>query len=116
MNNLDPEERHEVHNARVIEVTAGDISGKEFVASLVQQVGLTFNEAMHEWENIKSHSAIAGKTVGERVMYPYEDGFRVGVICRFFGSHMGVVVLTDVNDTWSMRVPFSLIELKVVKS
>jgi hypothetical protein len=122
MTKLDPDERHEVHAARVNELCAGDISGKEFVHSLVHQVGFTTQEAREQWQALKDQGQIAIYSKAAcrlMVEYPVEIKagmfeFRRGMISSLYGSDLGAVVQTSEN-AFSMRVPFSLFELRLAK-
>lgn len=129
MNRLDPDERHQVHNARILELQSGEISGKEFVSSLVSQVGFSTLEARGQWQELKDQGSIAIYDLAKSrcmVQYPFimQEGcgrimpvieWRKGLITLLYGSDLGAIVQTDPFDQFSVRFPFALFELRLCK-
>lgn len=128
MTDLDPDERHEVHNARVLELCSGEISGKEFVHSLIHQVGLSAIEAKEQWQALHDQGQIKIYDVaGPRcmILYPREDAassgnikvthWQRGMITSMYANMQGAIVQTS-EDVFSMRVPFALFELRLCET
>lgn len=127
MAKLDPDERRDVHTARVDEICSGEISGDEFVCSLVNQVGLSTLEAKACWQALKDDGKIAiYDRAQSRCMveypfpiardnrgYPRSVEYRRGMITAIYAKD-GAIVQTGEN-VFSMRVPFSLFELRLAK-
>ena len=110
---LTRDERHEIHEARINELIDGSISGKEFVKSLIEQVGFSTDEARSQW-----HELFTAKTPliyqvrsGAPVSVETKVGWQQGRITSFYGSDLGAVVELESG----YRVPFSLFELRVRK-
>jgi len=111
-NQLDPDERHTVHNERVRELIAGEISGKEFVKSLIEQVGFSEIESRRQYQDVKTHSYLAIDDIksGSRVSCPHGDIFLPGKVTSLYGSGAGAICELD---NMVSRFPFSLFELRV---
>ena len=112
---LTADEKHEVHNARVIEFESGAISGKEFVFSLVNQCGFSEMEAKREWQQIRDlgNVEIYKKNCGDVVYYqrPHVPEWEAARVLNFYAQSVGVVV--DIGN--GLQVPFSLFELRAMK-
>lgn len=113
---LDAQERHEVHGARVKELISGEISGKEFIASLISQVEFSETEAREQYEAVRGNFAIAiyavrtnGYVSAPIKITDKDIRWRDGRVTSFYGANRdGAIVEID-----GLRVPFSLFELRV---
>jgi len=115
---LTRDERHEVHNERIRELIAGEISGKEFVASLMEQVGFTQVEASEQYHAVKQEFPVAifQLKIGGRIeALTNASGIHIstwhrGKIVSFYAGDLGAIVELDGIPS---RFPFSLYELRV---
>lgn len=128
MTRLDPDERADVLNARIAELESGEISGDEFVRSLVNQVGFSTLEAKARWQVLKDDGAISiyDKAAPHCMVeypfpiaidnrgYPRSVEYRRGMITSLYGSGAGAVVQTA-EHFGAMRVPFAVFELRLAK-
>jgi len=119
---LDPDERHAVHAERIRELTCGEISGKEFVQSLIDQVGFSKIEAREQWQALKDQHVIMIYELaksGIMVEYPVainhiETMYFRGRIVSLYGSGIGATVQAE-KASAMLTLPFSLFELRLAK-
>lgn len=116
MTKLDPDERQQVHNVRILELQSGEISGKEFVESLIIQVGFSRFEAYEQWQAIRDNGMMgiynAAKSGCKVQFKSMLHGWQVGVIREFYGADRAGVIV-ELHD--GFRAPFALYELRMVK-
>lgn len=124
MTTLDASERAEVHAARIVELRYGEISGVEFVNSLQNQCGLSEIEAKQEWQMLRDGGAlpIAEFKIDAVIFWPfnYQRGkpttvpiWHQGKIVDTYANGAGVIVQTNVNDPFSIRIPFPIFNLRL---
>lgn len=117
---LTADEKHEIHNARVVEFQNGEISGKEFVQSLMQQCGFHELDAKEQWQSVRDNCEprIYSVQAGDDILYPVrmsdltgETEWRKGRVSSFYAMRVGAIV--DIGN--GLKLPFSLFELRVAK-
>lgn len=116
---LDPDESNAVHAERIRELTSGEISGKEFVQSLIDQVGFSQVEAREQWQALKDQGVIAIYNIaksGVDVNFPMPvktfHTHGIGKIVSMYGSDLGAIVCPE---GMAIKLPFSLFELRLAK-
>lgn len=115
---LSRDEQHEIHDARVIELQGGEISGKEFVASLKMQCGFSDIDAKRQWQDIKNLDAIPIYRLkeGDKIEAPAFGKFFSATIKSFYGAGAGAVVVFDnVPAVAGATLPYAMFELRVAK-
>lgn len=105
-------EKVEIHDARIVELVAGQISGREFVDSMRMQLGYSEFAAKSYWHKIKSENecAIYKVKTGADVSAPVQGKFFPAKIICFYASDVGAVVKLENSGA---QVPFALYELRV---
>lgn len=79
---LTPDERHEIHNARVVEVQKGEITAGDFIKSLVDQVGFTFMEAESQLVEVERAGMIPVAEIGSRVLVKFHGEWEEGRVIK----------------------------------
>lgn len=108
MPKLDRTEIGEVYSARLLELANGEISGKEFVASLVDQCDFVYADAMSLWETIKPDIY----NINDWISFPVLGKWQEGIIVADYMSGHGAIIQTSRTNRFAARVPFSKFELK----